>query len=402
MSPGPRSYWVPGRIEFLGKHTDYAGGRSLVCAIERGITVHATPRTDSRMAITDIVSGDSTEFEISAALSPKAGHWTAYPETVARRLARDFPRRWQGVDLEFTSNIPRDAGLSSSSALVVACYVALADLNDLGAGTEWAAVIQTPGDLAGYLGAVESGAAFGNFAGDQGVGTAGGSEDHVAILHSRPDELGQYAFCPVRHERQVTLPRDLVFVVAASGVAAQKTGTARERYNQASRQTATLLERWRRATGRQDVSLAAALRSSPSAPGALRALVAKEPALRDRLEQFLVESEEIIPAAGLALLRRDLHALGSLVDRSQDLAERCLGNQVPETIFLARTARELGAAAASAFGAGFGGSVWALVLETASEDFQRRWEAAYRGAFPARTEHAEFFVTRAGQGLTRV
>ena len=29
-------YWVPGRIEVLGKHTDYAGGRSLLCTIERG------------------------------------------------------------------------------------------------------------------------------------------------------------------------------------------------------------------------------------------------------------------------------------------------------------------------------------------------------------------------------
>ena len=54
-------------------------------------------------------------------------------------------------------------------------------------------------------------------------------------------------------------------------------------------------------------------------------------------------------------------AFGDLVDRSQQLAERRLGNQVPETIELARSARELGARAASAFGAGFGGSVWALV-----------------------------------------
>ena len=44
---------------------------------------------------------------------------------------------------------------------------------------------------------------------------------------------------------------------------------------------------------------------------------------------------------------------GSLVDRSMALATTALGNQVPETIYLARRARELGAVAASAFGAGF-------------------------------------------------
>jgi len=37
-------YWVPGRIEVLGKHTDYAGGRSLLCAIERGFCFAAIPR----------------------------------------------------------------------------------------------------------------------------------------------------------------------------------------------------------------------------------------------------------------------------------------------------------------------------------------------------------------------
>jgi len=54
-------------------------------------------------------------------------------------------------------------------------------------------------------------------------------------------------------------------------------------------------------------------------------------------------------------------ALGGLVDRSQELTTTHLRNQVPETIFLAKAAREEGAIAASAFGAGFGGSVWALV-----------------------------------------
>src|SRR4026208_1975112 len=39
--------WVPGRIEILGKHTDYAGGRSLVCALERGFCVQVAPRRDS-------------------------------------------------------------------------------------------------------------------------------------------------------------------------------------------------------------------------------------------------------------------------------------------------------------------------------------------------------------------
>jgi len=46
-------YWVPGRIEVLGKHTDYAGGRSLLCAIERGFCFAAIPRPDDILRMHD-------------------------------------------------------------------------------------------------------------------------------------------------------------------------------------------------------------------------------------------------------------------------------------------------------------------------------------------------------------
>ena len=32
-------WFVPGRLEVLGKHTDYAGGRSLLAAVDRGVTI---------------------------------------------------------------------------------------------------------------------------------------------------------------------------------------------------------------------------------------------------------------------------------------------------------------------------------------------------------------------------
>ena len=44
-----RAFFVPGRLEVLGKHTDYAGGRSLLCTVERGICLVAAPRDDDRV-----------------------------------------------------------------------------------------------------------------------------------------------------------------------------------------------------------------------------------------------------------------------------------------------------------------------------------------------------------------
>jgi galactokinase len=102
-----------------------------------------------------------------------------------------------------------------------------------------------------------------------------------------------------------------------------------------------------------------------------------------------------------ALERGDLAALGEAVDRSQRAAERFLGNQVPETIELARSARALGARAASAFGGGYGGSVWALVDSSDAGAFRSAWESIYHRRFPE-TRGDEFFITGAGPGRLRL
>ena len=85
-----------------------------------------------------------------------------------------------------------------------------------------------------------------------------------------------------------------------------------------------------------------------------------DPDLLDRFDQFVEESTRLSPAAAGQLECGDARRIRRDVARSQELAERLLRNQVPET-WRSRGAREHGAVAASAFGAGFGGSVWALV-----------------------------------------
>ena len=71
-----------------------------------------------------------------------------------------------------------------------------------------------------------------------------------------------------------------------------------------------------------------------------------------------------------------------------------------KTVFLANTARQMGAVAASAQGAGFGGSVWALVAESQVDEFMHRWASNYREAFPARADNADFFATASGPPAT--
>lgn len=404
-------FWVPGRIEVLGKHTDYGGGRSLLCAVERGICVVArgNSATSQRreasnvVRVTDASSGEIIEFELSPDVAPAPGRWSNYPITVARRIAMNFSGPMRGADIVFASDLPHAAGVSSSSALVVAIFLALSAINNLPDKPEYRDNIHTPADLAGYLGCVENGLDFKALRGHAGVGTFGGSEDQTAILCARPNTLVQYSFCPVRFERAIALPAGYSFVIASSGVVAEKTGAALEHYNRVSRRLTAGLEAWRRTTGRADLSMGEAIASSAGAHDRIRGVLAattdaeySTDSLVQRFDQFHIEANEIIPAAGDALARGDLVAFGELVARSQQGAESALENQIPETIALVQQARELGAVAASAFGAGFGGSVWALVASPAAGVFQGAWSRTYADAFPSSLPHAEFFDSRAG------
>ena len=405
---GLRTIYVPGRIEVLGKHTDYAGGHSLLCAVERGFCLAARARQDAQVLVWNARTRERCTLKLDPEFHPAEGGWSNYPGVAARRIAHNFPSARRGADLAFISDLPAASGMSSSSALIVAIFLALSDINALAESAAYRREIRNQEDLAGYLGTVENGESFGSLAGGRGVGTFGGSEDHTAILCSRAGELRQYSFCPIRLERTLVLPDDLVFCIGVSGIVAMKTGAARAAYNRASSAAKSILEIWRAETGRSDRSLAAAAASAPDAPRRILDLLHKSgntafssDLLANRFEQFLLESAEIVPGAAEALASRDLHRFRLLVERSQQAAENLLGNQVPETIALVRSAHALGAIAASAFGAGFGGSVWAMLPASDAAGFESHWASMYRDQFPG-AEKSCFFSTHPGPGAMRL
>jgi galactokinase len=398
----PQWGWlVPGRIEIFGKHTDYAGGRSLVAAVPRGFAVVAAPRGDGIVSARDARWSASMEVDVADGRRPFHG-WANYVAVVARRLAQNFPGATLGADVTFASDLPRAAGVSSSSALVVGVALALIRRAELERRPEWKAAIADDLDLAGYLGAVENGLAFRTLAGTSGVGTHGGSEDHNAILNCRPDRVSAFSYVPTRPVGEAPMPADWRFILMTSGVEAAKAGAARGRYNQASLATRALVDVWRRQTGdAADRTLAGVLASGPDAHATLVAAIRRQAhadfpadALAQRLAHFIAEDGRVVPALH-AFARRDREAVGGLAGASQAEAETLLGNQIPETSALAALAVEAGAFAASSFGAGFGGSVWALADAADAADVALRWRSAYLGRFPG-LARANALIVRPG------
>jgi len=362
-----RAYVVPGRVELVGKHVDYAGGRSLTCAIEAALHARAKPLAEPVLRVRDEARRDGVAVALSADARQHGPRWSTYVVSVARRFARDFPDARTGVEVVLRSDLPTSAGLSSSAALVVALGTALVDANGLDTDARWRAAVPDAVARGEYFASLETGAPFGPFAGDAGVGVRGGAQDHVAIVCAEEGMASQFAYLPARLERRVPWPSECALVIGVSGVHATKTGNAREAYNR----------------------LSDAMRAGAGGSGA-----SEGPEVVARADQFHQETEVIVPGVASAMRDRDFTTLGALVDRSQALAEKALGNQVPETIHLARSAREGGAIAASAFGAGFGGAVWAMVPRDGANTFVGLWRTAYERAFPSRRAHAQWLVTR--------
>jgi galactokinase len=216
--------------------------------------------------------------------------------------------------------------------------------------------------------------------------------------------LSQFSFAPGVFERDLPFPAGVDLVVACSGVEAAKTGSAREQYNRASIRARLATEAFNRATGSRCQHLRQiALRVGPE--GLTQALEAirrgHQPGEEDldlpgRFEQFFREDQQLIPAVGDALAAGDLRPIGELADASHRLADRGLQNQVEQTNYLQQSARRLGAMAASYFGAGFGGSVWAMIEKNNSPAFVKAWAKAYRDRFPQQSGRSEFFTTRPG------
>lgn len=405
-----RRVWIlPGRIEVLGKHVDYAGGRSLLCTVERGIVIVARRRDDRVAVLRDARRRESMSIAFDAPVR-SALPWAVYPRTVLRRLIHNFGSAVRGADIALASNLPPAAGVSSSSALTVGLTLAFVALSELSALSAWRTTVTDRAALAGYIGALENGADFGLLAGERGVGTMGGAQDQTAILCSEPERLELFRWAPVTYERSVPWVADSAFVIGVSGVGAAKAGAARERYNRAARTAHRLVDSWNLRGGEQSTTPARTLREAFEAasngpvtqvPEGLLA-AARAGADREfsanhliaRLEQFFEETFVIVPHAADALAIGDVKQFGSLVDRSQRGAERALENQIAETVHLARYARDLGAQAASAFGAGFGGSVWAMVPAADAERFASRWRERYLRTHGSASHRALFFTTR--------
>ncbi len=108
------SYFVPGRVNLIGEHTDYNEGLALPFALHLGVTIDVATRNDQQTWI---------EFEGGSRARIDVCDSTEQSLQMASAVFRRSPRR--GIDLRVSSTLPTGAGLSSSAAYIGALALAL-------------------------------------------------------------------------------------------------------------------------------------------------------------------------------------------------------------------------------------------------------------------------------------
>jgi galactokinase len=301
---------APGRVNLIGEHIDYHGLPVLPIALQRRVRVHFQPRPDRRIHAVSEPYG-AREFDWTDDLAPVArGDWENYLRAAAR-VARTFlPPSYVGIHAEITSDLPAAAGLSSSSALIVAVTLGLLRANGYNPTFEELMAVLPDGE--------------------QFVGTRGGGMDHAASLASCAGYASLIGFNPVTI-RHIPVPGDWGFLVADSLVRAEKAGAAREEYN--ARRNATMSAREKLAAG--------------------QALTGLE---REAYGHVTSEAERVAGAV-VAMERHDAAAFGKLLLESHQSLRDRLRVSCPALDRLVEAAMESGAIGARLTGAGFGGCV---------------------------------------------
>ncbi len=270
----PDETWTgraPGRVNLIGEHVDYLGGKVLPCAIDRFTTSRGEP---------------AAEWEV---ISP-VPDGLRFVRAVGERLGAP-PQR-----VRVESTVPPSAGVSSSAALLVSVAAGLRP--DLG-GVDAALACQAAEQAARrvLVGVMDQFAAA--------LGRAG----HALLLD-----------CGTLEYRYVPFPPTLLIAVIDSGVQRDLAGTP---YNLRRQEAESGMPKRRRHVDSE---------------------------LR-RVDDFVV-----------ALERGDLPALGRLLNESHASLRDDFEVSTPEVDALVeRAAAHPGCLGARIMGAGFGGSVLALV-----------------------------------------
>ena len=307
--------FVPGRVNLLGEHIDYNGGRVLPTALPLGVTLSMTPRADGTLSVRSDAFKDIAKRKIGEGA---AGHWSDYILGAATLLESE------GADFRVATTLPFGAGISSSAAITVGAIKALApDMPDV--------------EAAVLARRVEN----------EFIGMPCGIMDQMAVAVARPGQVLSLDTDSLDFEL-IDLPEQATVAVVHSGVHRLLN---EGRYAVRKEECDAV----KRAAGRKDICKMSdeELAQLASLPGPLFA----------RARHCVTEHRRSEEGAD-ALKAGDTAKFGALMLASHASMRDDFEITVPAIDAMVETAAQAGALGARMTGGGFGGCIVALLPQT--------------------------------------
>lgn len=332
-----------GRVNLIGEHVDYCGGKVMPAALSLKNTIFARPNgTDKiNLAWTDIPV--RVTLDISRLSEYKDVKFANYPAGSAY-LWQQAGHPIVGCDLLYDCTVPFGSGLSSSAAIEVSTIAALATL----AGEKL-----DPVKIALVAQKAEREYAGVNCGIMDQYASACGKKDNAILLDCNT---------LVREYVPIVLG-DFTLVIANCN---KPHSLVESKYNERRAETERALALLKE---KADISCLAEL--TPDAFARISSVLDGEGKVKDRARHVVEECDRVRRAAG-AMKRGDVGTLGELLNASHASLRDLYEVTGVELDTLAAAAQEHPACAGSRMtGAGFGGCTVSVVRKDGVEDFKR-------------------------------
>ena len=125
------TFFCPGRVNLIGEHIDYNGGKVMPCAISLGTYLVVSKNKDNIFRFRCLNFPETADLPLQSSYTKSGKEWFNYPLGVINELAKKNDNL-SGLDMLFYGDLPIGAGLSSSASIEVLTTFAIQTIFRLG------------------------------------------------------------------------------------------------------------------------------------------------------------------------------------------------------------------------------------------------------------------------------
>ncbi|MBP3771973.1 MAG: galactokinase [Treponema sp.] len=366
-------YASPARINIIGEHIDYNGGKVFPAAIDRYLYVAIRKRGDSKIIYNDVRFPGTFEFDINDDFAfDKKNDYANYLNGILSQLKAKGYTLDSGFEILMVSNVPAGGGISSSSALECGFAYAVSETFKLG------------------IDRIEI-AKLGQMSEHNFMNVNCGIMDQFIIATGKKNTAEMLDCATLDYEYAPLELGDYRFVVMNTNKVRKLSDS---KYNERRSQCEQALK----ILNEKGVAVSALCELTPAKWEEVRHFVSDE-ILQKRAKHCVFENQRVLDAVS-ALKEGNLEKLGSLLNASHASLKTDYEVTGIELDTLAETAqKQEGCLGARMTGAGFGGCGIALVHKDCVDSFIEKVQKEYTDKIGYA---AGFFVCETGDGVSRI